>query len=143
MVDCPEKLHSGADLLVSLSVYLLPSAFKRYTPVSPSTSSSYTKSWFNEGQETSEEEALRQRKYSLHQMFEKLSLNPRGGRDPLCFEKENIPPKGNAAPKDSSSLQLSRNGNFDTEDIKSGEAAEAENTEEVLSETDIDIIYRR
>lgn len=143
MVDCPDKLHSGADLLVSLSVYLLPSAFKRYTPDSSSSSASYTKTWFNEGQETSEEEALRQRKYSLQQMFEKISLNPRGGRDPFCSGKENIPPKGNGTPKDSLSQHSSRNVFIDTEVNKPGEEVEPENAEEVLSETDIDIIYKR
>ena len=109
MVDCPEKLHSGADLLISLSVYLLPSAFRRYTPDLSSSTRLNLKTFFDEGQETTEEEALRERKYSLQQMFDKLSLRPRAEeiRGP---GKENIPPEGQDDSKNTpTQLQSSRN----------------------------------
>ena len=143
MVDCPEKLHSGADLLISLSVYLLPSAFRRYTPDLSSSTRLNLKTFFDEGQETTEEEALRERKYSLQQMFDKLSLRPRAEeiRGP---GKENIPPEGQDDSKNTpTQLQSSRNVFVDAENNELGEPTEAENAEEVLSETDIDIIYKR
>lgn len=143
MVDCPEKLHSGADLLISLSVYLLPSAFRRYTPDLSSSTRLNLKTFFDEGQETTEEEALRERKYSLQQMFDKLSLRPRAEeiRGP---GKENIPPEGQDDSKNTpTQLQSSRNVFVDAENNELGEPTETENAEEVLSETDIDIIYKR
>ena len=143
MVDCPEKLHSGADLLISLSVYLLPSAFRRYTPDLSSSTRLNLKTFFDEGQETTEEEALRERKYSLQQMFDKLSLRPRAEeiRGP---GKENIPPEGQDDSKNTQTqLQSSRNVFVDAENNELGEPTETENAEEVLSETDIDIIYKR
>lgn len=143
MVDCPEKLHSGADLLVSLSIYLLPSAFKRYVPEFPISSTSPSKTYFNEGYETSEEEALRQRTYSLQQMFEKLSLNPRRGHNSLGIGKENVPPDGICEPKSTPNSQATKGVFIDAEDNKVGDPAESENLEEILSETDIDIIYKR
>ena len=143
MVDCTEKLHSGADLLISLSVYLLPSAFRRYTPDLSSSTRLNLKTFFDEGQETTEEEALRERKYSLQQMFDKLSLRPRAEeiRGP---GKENIPPEGQDDSKNTQTqLQFSRNVFVDAENNELGEPTETENAEEVLSETDIDIIYKR
>ncbi|CDO73050.1 hypothetical protein BN946_scf185007.g104 [Trametes cinnabarina] len=77
VVDCPERLVTGADLIVSLSVYIKLSAFKP-----PSLSSDEkAKVMFNEGQETEEEKMLRERKTSLVNLFKRINLKPRKGSD--------------------------------------------------------------
>ncbi|KAI0640000.1 SNF2 family N-terminal domain-containing protein [Trametes polyzona] len=73
MVDCPDKLTTGVDLIVSLSVYIKASAFR-----SPSLSSDEKpKVMFNEGQETEAEQILRERKASLVSLFKRIHLKPR------------------------------------------------------------------
>ncbi|KAI0334349.1 hypothetical protein GY45DRAFT_1318351 [Cubamyces sp. BRFM 1775] len=77
MVECPGKLTTGADLIVSLSVYIKASAFRP-----PSLSSEdKAKPMFNEGQETEEEQVLRERKSSLINLFKRINLKPRKGGD--------------------------------------------------------------
>lgn len=74
MVECPAKLSTGADLILSLSVYMKPSAFR-----SPKLSSedNAAKPMFNEGQETEAEQILRERKRSLINLFKRINLKPR------------------------------------------------------------------
>lgn len=77
MVECPGKLTTGADLIVSLSVYIKASAFR---PASLS-SEDKAKPMFNEGQETEEEQVLRERKSSLVSLFKRINLKPHKGGD--------------------------------------------------------------
>ena len=124
MVDCPEKLHTGADLLVSLSIYMRPAAFKRYEiKKDRDTGKEF---WWNEGQETQEEEILRDRKSSLRQLFDKLDLKPRAGND-LTVDKENVPP--------ASAKGKERQSN--------GSPSNEEEEEDVLSQNELDVIYRK
>ncbi|KAI0316497.1 SNF2 family N-terminal domain-containing protein [Amylostereum chailletii] len=139
MIECPAVLHSGADLIVSLSVYIKASAFK------PSSASiDPPKSMFNEGQETSDEQTLRERKSSLLQLFDVLGLKPVGGND-------------------TSKLRQRANGELDEEDLKSltqvpgkselkkvrtevvgdGEEVEVEADGEDLSDNELNMIYKR
>ncbi|TBU29891.1 SNF2 family N-terminal domain-containing protein [Dichomitus squalens] len=75
MVECPTKLTTGADLILSLSIYIKPSAFRP-----PSYSSEdKAKDMFNEGQETEAEQILRERKQSLTSLFKRINLKPRRG----------------------------------------------------------------
>ncbi len=77
MVECPQKLSTGADLILSLSVYMKPSAFKP-----PKLSSDdKAKVMFNEGHETEAEQILRERKRALVNLFKKIHLKPRKGND--------------------------------------------------------------
>ncbi|EJD03591.1 uncharacterized protein FOMMEDRAFT_81947 [Fomitiporia mediterranea MF3/22] len=141
MVDCPEKLYSGADMLVSLSIYMLPSAFQRFT-VNPSsgTEPARPKTMFNEGSETMEEEMLRQRKSSLKSLFDKVGLRAIAGNNGT-LDKESIPPGGSSrAP--ASNGATGRRG-LDNVDSLHVENADEENDEEVLNENDLDAIYRR
>ncbi|KAL5534034.1 hypothetical protein ACEPAG_494 [Sanghuangporus baumii] len=142
MVDCPEKLHSGADLLVSLSIYILPSAFKRYSLRPSGSEPAPSKTWFDEGRETIEEETLRNRKASLQQLFEKLGLKPRTGNIP-SLGKENIPPDGIQKPP--ALVNGSRKGLNNVEGTRDQEVDvdEDEDDEEVLNENDLDVIYKR
>src|SRR5882757_112373 len=73
VVDCPATLHSGADLIVSLSVYVRASAFK---PASTSAQEP-PKNMFNQEQETQDEQTLRERKTTLLSLFEAVNLRPR------------------------------------------------------------------
>lgn len=121
MVDCPEKLHSGADLLISLSVYILPEAFK---PVKPSHESNSSNGvvWFNEGKETEEEQILRDRKSALEQLFERIGLKPRM--------------EGSAAQDESLRKQL-------IQEQKTVNLEEDDEEEDVLSENELNVIYKR
>ena len=75
MVECPSKLTTGADLILSLSIYIKPSAFRP-----PSYSSEdRANNMFNEGQETEAEQILRERKQSLVSLFKRINLKPRRG----------------------------------------------------------------
>ena len=75
MVDCPAKLTTGADLILSLSVYIKSAAFR---PPSPSQDDK-AKAMFDEGQETEAEQTLRERKHSLITLFKRIGLRPRRG----------------------------------------------------------------
>ena len=72
MVECPPKLATGADLILSLSIYIKPSAF-RPPKVTPEDGS---KVIFNEGHETEAEQILRERKKSLISLFKRIGLKP-------------------------------------------------------------------
>ncbi|KAH8119981.1 SNF2 family N-terminal domain-containing protein [Phellopilus nigrolimitatus] len=142
MIDCPEKLHSGADLLVSLSIYILPTAFKPYTSSPACSSISVSlKTWFNEGAETTEEETLRNRKLSLHLLFNKLGLEPRAGNNGF-LDKENVPPDGTPPLKTLGGTR-SKKGLDNVEGSELEEVEQDENDEELLDEGDIDVIYKR
>lgn len=139
MVDCPEKLHSGADLLVSLSFYMLPSAFKRYSPNQDEPGQD--KSWFNEGTETVEEETLRNRKESLQQLFEKLGLAPRKTASGT-YDKENIPPEGSQQLREPNGNQHKK-GLSNRNELQLKEEGDSEDDAETLNQDDLDIIYKR
>lgn len=139
MVDCPEKLYSGADLLVSLSFHMLPGAFKRYNP--DPDNAGLDKTWYNEGTETNEEIVLRNRKESLQQLFEKLGLTPRMTAN-STYDKENIPPEGSQPPRESSS-GYTKKGLSDRNELQPKEEEDAEDDAENLNQDDLDVIYRR
>lgn len=74
VVDVPQNLKTGLDIVVSLSVYILARAFK------PSNirrdSADHKKPMFNEGAETAEEQELRERKQALLKLFDAVNLRP-------------------------------------------------------------------
>ena len=85
MVDCPPKLSTGVDMILSLSVYMKPSAFKP-----PKISSDdKAKVMFNEGHETEGEQILRERKRALVNLFKQINLKPRKGNDLTSGSKLN------------------------------------------------------
>lgn len=139
MVDCPPTLHPGADLIVSLSVYMHTSAFEKSPNVT--NNAEQPKSMFNEGQETQDEQRLRERKSSLLKLFDAVSLKPQTGpgfsklRDKSdgelhqdAVDKFSSANKGKAAVK--------------TEIVGDGEEVEVEDGED-LSENELDMIYKR
>lgn len=128
MIDCPEVLHSGADLIVSLSVYIRASAFQ-----TPSTSAAATdKALLGLGQETEVEAALRQRKAALLTLFDALNLRPL--RDARVVKEAKL---SEASPK-----PRSAKAKITTEIVGDGEEIEVEEGEE-LSNNELDLIYRK
>ena len=152
MLDCPDRLYTGADLLVSLSLHILPSAFKRYKAKVNTNPSTGKISFFDkEGVETDEEKVLRNRKLSLQNLFKKLDLRPREGPSPPVIEvgedqKENIPPEGTPRPSQivcSGSRKGLGNGCAHNHQHGHGHDSEEEEDGEVLSDGDLRVIYKR
>ncbi|KAH9910501.1 SNF2 family N-terminal domain-containing protein, partial [Epithele typhae] len=76
MVDCPAKLTTGANLILSLSVFIKASAFRTPSISSNEKEKDRSKIMFNEGRETEEELILRERKRSLGSLFKRINLKP-------------------------------------------------------------------
>ncbi|KAI0732417.1 SNF2 family N-terminal domain-containing protein [Fomitopsis betulina] len=140
VVDCPPTLHSGADLIVSLSIYIKATAFRL-----PSTSANEEQKervMFDEGHESNEEQVLRERKQALLKMFKVLDLRPRRGSD---FSRT---PHGKLDQKDLEMLSQRHVGNETskpkkTEIVGDGEEVEVDEEAEELSNNELDLIYKR
>ncbi|KAI6048010.1 SNF2 family N-terminal domain-containing protein [Pisolithus marmoratus] len=131
MIDCPTVLHSGADLVVSLSVYIRASAFKP-----PSTSGIDTSKMFGSGQETEEETVLRERKAALLTLFDALNLRPRRGAQ-IHQDRNFLNNNSELRSEDSTGRK-----ELKTEIVGDGEEVEVEDGEE-LSDDDLQLIYRK
>lgn len=135
VVDCPAALHSGADLIVSLSVYIRASAFKL-----PSTSvEGPPATMFNQGQETHDEQTLRERKSALLSLFEAVNLRPCRGA--------HVQDDGNMdSESDGMNKKLTQHPNGakkkKIEIVGDGEEVEVEEGEE-LSDNELDVIYKK
>ena len=140
MVECEEKLRSGSDLVISLSIYLQPSAFQRFQQ-SSSDEGMDPKFWFNEGTESKDEEALRKRKSALRHLFEKLDLKPRAGNNAV-LDKENVPPVPAHRKDKTPDNAIPERSNADANTPEAGDDTEG-SEEEVLSQNELDVIYRR
>jgi DNA repair protein RAD5 len=140
MIDCPPVLHSGADLIVSLSVYFRASAFKP-----PSTSVSDNTAVFSEGHETLDEQTLRERKHSLLRLFDAVGLKPCGGSDFALRRRETYDELHEEALKKSTQRPTNteeRGKKVKMEIVGDGEEVEVEEGED-LSESELDMIYKR
>ncbi|THG99879.1 hypothetical protein EW026_g2563 [Hermanssonia centrifuga] len=137
VIDCPTVLHSGADLVVSLVVYLKVTAFK-YPNKTPDERSGHM---FNEGQETASEQVMRERKSALAYLFEMLNVKPVRkpdlpryrkdlGRDNLSMLAQHS--KGDKAKK-----------SVKTEVVGDGEEVEVDDDEEDLTENELNLIYKK
>ncbi|KAG8950664.1 DNA helicase rad5 [Tulasnella sp. 424] len=142
VVDCPPKIQTGCHIMLSLRFYLRPSAF-----INPSASLMYRhsrpKDWdlMPEGAETAEEKNLSERKRSLTELFDALSLRPRYKKatddldSALAFTKEK---KGKAS---SSSVKGKQKA---VEVIGEGEDAEEVELEgEELTGQELNAIYKK
>lgn len=141
MIDCPETLHSGAEFIISLSIYIRSSAFK---PPSTSQSAEPPKIIFNEGQETVDEQALRERKISLLRLFDAVGLQPQGGAG---FPKSNKKTDEELHAESlvnmtTRSADAKKSKVVKTEIVGDGEEVEVEDGED-LSDNELDMIYRR
>lgn len=136
MVDCPAVLYSGADMIVSLSVYISASAFK---PVNASDASTQPKVMFGQGKETEEEQSLRERKTALLVLFDAVSLRPRAGARALSSDQI---PDGDEWQNGKPAQKPAGTKKTRTEIIGDGEEIEVEEGEE-LSDNQLDQIYQR
>lgn len=129
MVECPAKLTTGADLILSLSIYMKPSAFR-----TPSTSSEdKAKVMFNEGAETEAEQILRERKRSLISLFKRINLKPRKANDSVTRAE------GKLNQQDLELLTQQRPGT-----VKPTQSGNAEDDEEGdITEEQINLIYKK
>ncbi|KAJ4002206.1 SNF2 family N-terminal domain-containing protein [Lentinula boryana] len=134
MTDCPSKLTTGANLIVSVDVYLLRTAF---IPVNTTGGDDRSRAIFVEGLETDEEKSLRERKSAILKLFEVVGLRPQAGvtDDQKKSERE---VQGN----DSQRTQASRKLKKHVEIVGDDEEIEVEDGED-LSKSDLDIIYKR
>ncbi|KAJ3890429.1 DNA repair protein RAD5 [Lentinula edodes] len=134
MTDCPSKLTIGADLIVSVDVYLLRTAFM---PVNVAESDERPR-MFGEGIETDEEKSLRERKSAVLKLFEIVGLRPQAGVM-VGHEKSERELQEDA-------LQISHMSQTKPkkhlEIVGDGEEVEVEDGED-LSKSDLDVIYKR
>lgn len=136
IIDCPDNLHPGAELIVSLAVYLNSTAFLPSKP----PAEEQPKHIFNEGQETLSEQTLRERKGSLVHLFEVLDIKPvkissskRKGKelshDDLVLLAEQHHKSGKSTAK--------------TEIVGDGEEIEVEADGEELDLNELNLIYKK
>ncbi|KAJ3830336.1 DNA repair protein RAD5 [Lentinula raphanica] len=133
MTDCPPRLTTGANLIVSVEVYLLRTAF---APVSATGSDDRPPTMFREGLETEEEKALRERKGAVLKLFEVVGLRPQAG---VAVDGE----KPERRVQDTlQRTQASKKPKKHVELVGDGEEIEVEDGED-LSKNDLNIIYKR
>ncbi|KAF5374959.1 hypothetical protein D9758_000535 [Tetrapyrgos nigripes] len=132
MTDCPERLTTGADLMVTVDIYLLQSAF---TLAKTDNKDDRPTFFFNESAETPEEKHLRERKSAVLKLFEVVGLRPQAG-----VNVSNV--KSDEDLKQEASRILSQPKKSVTEYVGDGEEIEVEEGEEV-SRSDLDMIYQK
>ena len=117
---------------MSLSVYLCASAFKNPNLSNEEPSA---KIMFNEGQETPDEQYLRERKDSLLRLFRAVGLRSRDGH-------QSSEQSSNEGRKNSSREPDQKKKTSKIEIVGDGEEIEVDDGEE-LSENDLNLIYKR
>ncbi|KAF4604775.1 DNA helicase rad5 [Pleurotus pulmonarius] len=130
MIDSPETLHSGADLVMSLTAYMLPTAFKSLA----SSGDKESNPMFDQGQETDEERMMRERKTSLLRLFTEIGLKPQKKATLTGTQ-----PKGKQVSSENTSP--TKKG-VKKEIVGDGEEIEVEDGED-LSENELNVIYKR
>jgi DNA repair protein RAD5 len=142
MIDCPVVLHSGADLIISLSIYLRSSAFKPPSTPAPSSASfngnQKISMMFNEGHETLDEQVLRERKSSLLKLFDAVGLKLKAGAE---FSKHRYKSDRELL-RETTEQANKANKPQKVEIVGDGEEIEVEEGEE-LSENELDMIYKK
>jgi DNA repair protein RAD5 len=137
MIECPDTLRSGADLVVSLSVYIKANAF-----ATTSTADDGPRSLFAESSETSGEQTLRERKEALLKLFDCINLKPVLGNDSSKIQT------GQGALGEKELVALTQNPGLNgkkprTEVVGDGEEVEVEVDGGDVSENELDLIYKR
>lgn len=140
MVDCAECLQTGAEMLLQLRVYFLADAFKQYRL---SDSSDDPRSMFNEGQETLDEQSLRERKASLQQLFKAIDLTPRRPNAFLCDSNSNTDMLETLIKSDQAAHVGKGKGMVGLDAVEEEEDPEQGDDAELLSEGQLDMIYKK
>ncbi|KAJ6541849.1 SNF2 family N-terminal domain-containing protein [Mycena capillaripes] len=133
MMDCPEKLSTGATLIITADVYMLHAAFT----ASKSAGDDRPTVMFSEGVETLDEQMLRERKASILKLFDVLNLRPQAGAN-FTGRKSDEEIHEEAMKKISQRTKPKKV----TEIVGDGEEIEVEEGEE-LTENDLDMIYHK
>ncbi|EIN13831.1 DNA repair protein RAD5 [Punctularia strigosozonata HHB-11173 SS5] len=137
LVDAPETLRSGVDLVISLSCYMRASAFTQ--PLDSKQSKSSLKSVINEGHETVEEQTLRERKLALLKLFDAVGLKPLRGAGTMQPKKPS-----DKQLEDLASRPKRGSSPVKKEVVGDGEVIQVQVEEdEVLSENELSAIYKR
>ncbi|TFK70420.1 hypothetical protein BDN72DRAFT_838861 [Pluteus cervinus] len=133
MTDCPEKLTVGVSLMVTLNIYMRPSAFQ---PLKTSKDADGPRALFNETAETMDERVLRERKTSILKLFKVVGLTPRAGAN---FS-------GRKSDEQVHEEALKRMAQHKPQKVKEvvgdGEEIETEDAEN-LSMNELDLIYKK
>lgn len=132
MMDCPEKLSTGATLIITADVYMLSAAFKP----SNSDADDGPTSMFSEGAETIDEQMLRERKASILKLFDVLGLRPQAGANFVGRKSDE------EIHEEAMKKMAQRKSKKVTEIVGDGEEIEVEEGEE-LSANDLDMIYQK
>ncbi|KAJ3556710.1 hypothetical protein NM688_g1873 [Phlebia brevispora] len=139
VIDCPANLHSGAEIIVSLSVYLKAAAF---TPPKPAADEG-PRHIYNEGQETLSEQVLRERKAALVHLFDILDIRPLKNsgylqKDPKALSHDDLVLLTQRHTKHDKSKKAVK-----TEIVGDGEEVEVEEDEEELNTNELNLIYKK
>lgn len=135
VVDCADNLQTGAEMLLQLRVYFLPEAFKQHRL---SSSSDDPRSMFNEGQETLDEQNLRERKASLQHLFNAIDLTPKRTNAFLRDSNSNTNILESVTKSDQAA-HMDKKRMAGLSEVEEGEESDAE----LLSEGQLDMIYTR
>ncbi|KAF8628247.1 hypothetical protein AX15_004022 [Amanita polypyramis BW_CC] len=133
MTDCPDRLSTGASLIVTLKAYVLPNAF---TSLKASQYSDDSKTMLREEWETLDERLLRERKDAILELFDVIGLKPQIEAN---VKKPMHSKSSNGVPKKQDTTSTSRRVK---EIVGDGEEVEVEAGEE-LSKDDLNVIYKR
>ena len=146
IIDAPSTLRMGNTILISLRVYITPTAFTKPTFTN---SVGDTQRVFSEGAESIDEVVLREKKTSLLRLFSVLSLRPRQGTpNPDLARIQSLA----QATKEDSGVSKKSKGKGVSKVVKTeliGEGEDAEEVEvegddeEVLSANQLDVIYQK
>lgn len=135
MTDCPERLSTGATLIISVEVFILHTAFNQ---ISPSRDDDVPRHLWGEGLETVDEANLRQRKASLLKLFSVLGLRPEYGVDASKNAHIDMDLRDEAL----SSAKKGSKKKMTTEIVGDGEEIEVEEGDDI-SKNELDMIYKK
>ncbi|KAK7686705.1 hypothetical protein QCA50_010305 [Cerrena zonata] len=136
IIDCPETLRSGTDIIISLRVYIKQSAFHSLEKPEDDR----PKAMFNEGHETEVEQKLRERKGALLKLFDVLNLKPRRGATSAKHRKGELNTEDLAILTQVPGAKGKKP--VKTEIVGDGEEVEVEAGED-LSENELNLIYKK
>ncbi|EIW70729.1 hypothetical protein TREMEDRAFT_43337 [Tremella mesenterica DSM 1558] len=140
VIDCPQILATGSTILLNVKVYLDRAAFESVEKEGRKEDGSGT--FWQEQQETVEEEAMRKRKDALGLLFGRIGVKPLQSNALLLAQKKN----GSAVINEDSLRHFDKNKgktsvrNSDDEGEDSGDEAEKLNEEQL---NELDAIYAK
>ena len=137
VIECPDMLRSGVNIIVSLRVYIKDSAFHSLERPEDDR----PKAMFNEGQETEAEQKLRERKGALLKLFDVLNIKPRRGATSSKHRKGELDTNDLAMLTQTGANKKGKNPTK-TEIVGDGEEIEVEAGED-LSENELNLIYKK